>query len=302
MIQAHPRSRKGFTLIELLVVIAIIATLATMLLPAVQKAREAASRISCVNNNKQLGIAFHVFHDTYQFFPTEQGQQDYPLGQQGFYAQILPFVEQANAQGGSSQINLFLCPSRGARSGGWADYGYAQGPGAPTTQLVIPILGNPQSGVPLALLTNATGASNTAMLSHLACNPQNYSSGPIQWSSNNGGLGGQGQSVPDTQAQPGNGLSSPHPNVNVVLYADGHTETVTNQWLTANATIWPWQFIQPGQQQMQPTQAPWQAQPVAEPAPGQSQPVDVPGNPMSPTEVTAYPMEAPQPLPHTEQP
>jgi prepilin-type N-terminal cleavage/methylation domain-containing protein/prepilin-type processing-associated H-X9-DG protein len=84
------RSR-GFTLIELLVVIAIIAILIGLLLPAVQKVREAAARTQCSNNMKQCGLAFHNFHDVNKRFPVEGTTQGISM-----YIFILPYVEQGN--------------------------------------------------------------------------------------------------------------------------------------------------------------------------------------------------------------
>jgi len=121
--------RRGFTLIELLVVIAIIGVLVSLLLPAVQQAREAARRAQCKNNLKQIGLALHNYLDTFTRFPPSYcvvpGVTTTAGGQWSFLARILPYLDQANLQGlvnwgvaYSTQLNVattrvppYLCPS-----------------------------------------------------------------------------------------------------------------------------------------------------------------------------------------------
>jgi prepilin-type N-terminal cleavage/methylation domain-containing protein len=92
------RNRSGFSLIELLVVIAIIAVLIGLLLPAIQKAREAAARLACLNNLRQLGLALHNYHDGFKQFPN-LATNTVPNGTPPLHSwtsQILSYVEQDN--------------------------------------------------------------------------------------------------------------------------------------------------------------------------------------------------------------
>ena len=96
----------GFTLVELLVVIAIIGILISLLLPAVQSAREASRRAACDNNLKQLGLALHQFHDTNGRFPPGRGGP--PPTVFSPQADLLPFVEQNGLYG---QLDLTAAPT-----------------------------------------------------------------------------------------------------------------------------------------------------------------------------------------------
>jgi len=135
---SHPRPRaaRGFTLIELLVVIAIIAILVSLLLPAVQQAREAARRTSCRNNLKQIGIALHNYHDVFEMLPPGYIAEgvtptDGSAAETGsgfaWSTMILPYVEQSvihdklNFEGNSTDpenlllaqtpLGVYICPS-----------------------------------------------------------------------------------------------------------------------------------------------------------------------------------------------
>jgi prepilin-type N-terminal cleavage/methylation domain-containing protein/prepilin-type processing-associated H-X9-DG protein len=115
--------RRAFTLIELLVVIAIIAVLIGLLLPAVQKVREAAARTQCQNNLKQIGLALHNYHDANQVFPPgENGAFGVPPND-AWPSYLLPYIEEGNVY---LNINKALL-------GYWGPYSYAGPPPNPNS-------------------------------------------------------------------------------------------------------------------------------------------------------------------------
>jgi prepilin-type N-terminal cleavage/methylation domain-containing protein/prepilin-type processing-associated H-X9-DG protein len=228
----HVRRRQGFTLIELLVVIAIIGILVGMLMVAVQKAREAAKRIECTNNLKQMGIALHTYHDTNNVLPTDNGQTQ----PNSFYRQILAYIEQGNLDSQLQQnaqantnlgIKLYLCPSRRTtqQAPGKRDYGYGYGSmGQTSTVLYIP------GGGALGTISNANGTSNTIVLSHLWISPKSYTTDPGMWAdpTQNGRTMGT-QAYQDNNPS-GSGMGGPHPNVLPCLFCDGHVQNVPMNW------------------------------------------------------------------------
>lgn len=154
--------RNAFTLIELLVVVAIIGVLVGLLLPAIQKAREAAQRAACVNNLKQIGLALHNFHGEKGYFPGNVRPPAAPTIRSRWTFHILPHLEQGNlyqayddAQNWDAGPNLavsatflkvFNCPSTPDQ--GRLDGNPANAGGFP---------GIPASGTPLVIGTIATG-------------------------------------------------------------------------------------------------------------------------------------------------
>src|SRR5947209_4361522 len=180
------RRRQGFTLIELLVVIAIIAVLIGLLLPAVQKVREAAARAKSQNNLKQMALAVHNFNDAYQGkLPalTDVGTgAPNGWGFNSLFFNILPYVEQDNVY----RVFQKADPTT-----------YARNTGTPlgAARTIIPVFLSPADSTAsngttmvIASLTAVTGAPTTTTLANAEFATTSYAANGMVFKSNSGGL------------------------------------------------------------------------------------------------------------------
>jgi prepilin-type N-terminal cleavage/methylation domain-containing protein len=218
-------TRSAYTLIELLVVVFIIAILAGLLFAGVQKARDSAKKAACVNNLRQLGVAFYSYQSVKGGFPTEgsssSGTSTYP----SFYKSLLPYAEANNATD-STPVALYLCPGRRNMSvGAKRDYGYASSQG--TGSVGPSILDNPRP-VRLVEIDEGNRKAETVLLTHVWLAPSTYLGGDstdLGWATKNNSRTTTNVTKQDGDSSGNNTyLGGPHGAGNLSLFADGHVE------------------------------------------------------------------------------
>ncbi|GAA4428281.1 DUF1559 domain-containing protein [Bremerella cremea] len=210
------RSRRAFTLVELLVVIAIIGVLIALLLPAVQQAREAARRMQCTNNQKQIGLAIHNYHDTYLKMPYNAVPQVSTTPVQrgpSWLVRLLPYVEQ-NAAYDQFQFT--------------GDWSMQDGPSPNATilgQLRVPGFNCPSSPLPEleSQSTNANGTVSLQVVNYIGITGSYYKGGTTNVVSGSPQDNSYGDAVYNGMIVP---LSSKSNAINLAACTDGTSNTM----------------------------------------------------------------------------